>query len=185
MNNNYKECMLSAVGGNRPGVVAEITEKIYYVGCNIENSSMTLLGNHFALMIHLKITDESMLKDLTARCDELQQNKDLNIYLFPLEQEELTTSSEDVIKTKYEISVGGKDREGIVYRTSRLLASLNINILELTTSVDRSKYHTEPYFNMRMIVEVPKEVDGEKLRNDLSKLAHDLQETISLTRCTY
>ena len=185
MDNNYMERMLSAVGGNRPGVVAEITEAIYNAGCNIENSSMTLLGNHFSLMIHLKIKDESILKDLTNRCDKLQQDKDLNIYLFPLEAQEISTSPEDLIKTKYEISVGGVDREGIVYRTSRLLASLNINILELTTTVDRSKYHSEPYFNMRMIVEVPREVEGEKLRNDLSKLAHDLQETISLTRCRY
>ncbi|MFW6414936.1 MAG: glycine cleavage system protein R [Thermodesulfobacteriota bacterium] len=185
MSNGYMERMLSAVGGNRPGVVAEITETIYNAGSNIENSNMTLLGNHFALMIHLKIKDESILRDLTDRCDKLQQDKDLNIYLFPLEPKEFTPSPEDVIKTKYEISVGGMDREGIVYRTSRLLASLNVNILELSTNVDRSKYHNEPYFNMRMIVEVPREVEGEKLRNDLSKLAHDLQETISLTRCSY
>ncbi len=185
MNNGYMERMLSAVGGNRPGVVAEITEAIYNAGCNIENSNMTLLGNHFALMIHLKINNEPILTDLTDKCDKLQQNKDLNIYLFPLESEELATSPEDIIKTKYEISVGGIDREGIVFRTSKLLASLNVNILELSTNVDRSKYYKDPYFNMRMIVEVPKEVEGEKLRNDLSKLAHDLQETISLTRCTY
>lgn len=166
-------------------MVAKISEAIYNVGCNIENSNMTLLGKHFALMIHLKIKHQSILVDLTEQCDKLQQDKDLNIYLFPLESEELSTSLEDMIKTRYEISVGGLDREGIVYRASRLLASLHVNILELTTNVDRSKYYSEPYFNMRMIVEVPKELEGEKLRNDLSKLAHDLQETISLTRRSY
>lgn len=185
MNNKDLEYMLSAVGGNRPGVVAEITEAIYQVGSKIENSNMTLLGNHFALMIHLRVKDESVLKELINRCDKLQQDKDLNIYLFALQPEELTTSPDEVLRNRYEISVSGVDREGIVYRTSNLLASLDVNILDLTTQVDKNSYSNEAYFNMHMTVDVPKEVEGEKLRNDLSKLAHDIQETISLSRCSY
>jgi glycine cleavage system regulatory protein len=71
---------------------------------------------------------------------------------------------------------------GIVYRTSQLLASLNINIVDMETRVETRARDGEPIFLMQTSVVVPKEVDGEELRKDLKFLAEDLQEMISLTR---
>jgi len=43
--------ILSAIGKDRPGIVADVSEVIYECGGNIEDSSMTLLRNHFALLL--------------------------------------------------------------------------------------------------------------------------------------
>lgn len=180
-----KEYILSAVGGNRPGVVAEVTEAIYTSGCNIENSSMTLFGNHFTLMIHIVIKNEDVLNILYHKCDSLQQEKELKIHLFPVGEEEFESSRQKMVEPHYEIKVRGVDKAGIVYRTSQLLASRNINILELNTSVDRSSKREFPLFTMRIVIAVPKELDGEGLRMDLEVLAEDLQESISLSRYSY
>ncbi|HMB30658.1 MAG TPA: ACT domain-containing protein [Desulfohalobiaceae bacterium] len=181
-----QQYILAAVGGDRPGVVAEVTEAIYLCGCNIENSSMTLLGKHFTLMIHLTVDSESVLEELSQRCQSLQKGKALKINIFPIEEGELSPSREEIVKPKYEIRVRGIDRAGIVYRTSQLLASMHINILELSTQVDRSgRRESAPLFTMHIAVEVPKELNGETLRKKLGALAEDLQESISLTRSPY
>ncbi len=181
-----EQYILAAVGGNRPGVVAEVTEAIYLCGCNIENSSMTLLGNHFTLMIHITVDSESVLEDLSKRCQSLQEGKALKIYLFPVEESDISPSTEQMVKPKYEIRVRGVDRAGIVYRTSQLLSAMNINILELSTQVDRrGRRESSPLFTMYIAVEVPKELNGETLRKKLGALAEDLQESISLTRSLY
>jgi len=48
-----KYYVLSAIGKDRPGIVADVSELIFECGCNLEDSSMTLLGDHFALLVVL------------------------------------------------------------------------------------------------------------------------------------
>lgn len=175
-----KEFIISAVGRNVTGIVAMVSRAIYRSGCNFEDSRMTLLGNHFTLMILVKATSEEMSADLTAACRQLQDTEDLSIKLFPLDSRDHA----DIRRSEpnYEIRVKGDDRMGIVYRTSQLLASLNVNIAELETQVQYRKKDGTPVFNMRCRVVVPRELDGEALRKELRFLAEDLREVISLTR---
>ena len=174
-----KEFIISAVGRNVTGIVAMVSKEIYNCGCNFEDSRMTLLGNHFALMILVTATTEKMCEDLSNACGRLDGTKDLKVTLFPVE-----VPGEKRFETEpnYEIRVKGVDRMGIVYRTTQLLASLNINIVELETKIESRAKDGKPIFLMRTSVAVPREVDGEALRKDLKFLAEDLQEMISLTR---
>ncbi len=43
--------LLSALGKDRPGIVAGISEVLVRADCNIEDSSMTRLGESFACML--------------------------------------------------------------------------------------------------------------------------------------
>jgi len=174
--------ILAAMGSNRPGVVAEVTEAIYTAGCNIENSYMTLMGVHFTLMIHVVTDYLEKYNQLEENIRSLEQTKDLKVHVFPMETEEIAISRARENQPRYEIKVRGTDKAGIVYRTSQILASRGINILKLSTRVDRSRYLEHPVFTMRIGIEVPKEVNGQSLRSDLEALAEDMQETITLTR---
>ncbi|MFW5930246.1 MAG: glycine cleavage system protein R [Desulfosalsimonas sp.] len=172
------EFIISAVGKNVTGIVARVSKAVYECGCNFEDSRMTLLGNHFALMILVGARDEKVRGDLEDACARLRQEQDLNVTLFPVhEAEEHGPGTEP----NYEIRVKGVDRMGIVYRTTQLLASRNINIVELETRLETGR-DGRTLFVMRTSVVVPREVDGESLRKNLKFLAEDLQETISLTR---
>ncbi|MCF8025938.1 MAG: hypothetical protein K9J79_10940 [Desulfobacteraceae bacterium] len=172
-----QEFIISAVGKNVTGIVARVSKAVYECGCNFEDSRMTLLGNHFALMILVTAADEEMHQELESACERLQQENGLNVTLFPVKH----TGSGTGTEPNYEIRVKGVDRMGIVYRTTQLLASRNINIVELETRLETGK-EGSPLFVMHTSVVVPREVDGESLRKDLKFLAEDLQETISLTR---
>ena len=175
-----QEFIISAVGLNRAGIVARVSRAIYESGANFEDSSMTLLGSHFALMILATAPDDKVADALNRACRQLKGDKDLEINLFPVDFKGHGAGQEAAVPN-YEIRVKGADRMGIVYRTTQMLASLGINIVELETKVAEAKDGT-PVFSMRMAVVVPETVDGETLRKDLKLLAEDNRETISLTR---
>ncbi|MFW6081011.1 MAG: glycine cleavage system protein R [Desulfosalsimonas sp.] len=172
------EFIISAVGRNVVGIVAMVSKAIYECGCNFEDSRMALLGNHFALMILVTASEEKVHQDLEDACERLRTEKHLNVTLFPVTD---AAAGGYGTEPNYEIRVKGVDRMGIVYRTSQLLASRNINIVELKTRLETAR-DGQLLFTMHTRVVVPREVDGESLAKDLKFLAEDLNETISLTR---
>lgn len=172
--------IISAVGRNITGIVAAVSEQIYLCGCNLEDSRMTLLGNHFTLMILVAGEGEGIGETLKASCRKLRDEKDLSVTLFEVEGRGEETS--EPTEPNYEIRVSGIDRAGIVYRTSQLLASFDVNIIDLETSIDPVPEGAPPLFTMKTKVALPKGVDGESLRHDLERLAEDLNEMITLTR---
>jgi glycine cleavage system transcriptional repressor len=51
---------LTVVGRDRPGIVAQVTEILFNLGCNIADSSCSILGGQFAMILiiaHPAFTD--------------------------------------------------------------------------------------------------------------------------------
>jgi glycine cleavage system transcriptional repressor len=172
--------ILSAIGKERPGIVADVTELIFESGCNLEDSAMTRLGNHFALLILLSGSAEDLAEKLARGCKRLEWDKGLTVFLSPLKGEGAVPMPAQ--EPDYELRVVGLDRAGIVYRTSRLLASRGINITDLHTHVEPAPDTGSPVFTMVVDVAVPQEVDRKTLRRDLEGLADQLHVEISLTK---
>ena len=62
---------ITVLGHDRPGIIAETTEKLAGLGLNLEDSSMTLLRGHFAMTLVCEGTAadseiEAALAPLTA-----------------------------------------------------------------------------------------------------------------------
>jgi glycine cleavage system transcriptional repressor len=171
--------VLSAVGSNRPGIVADVSEIIYRCGCNLEDSRMTLLGNQFALMILLTRETAAAAKDLQLECERLEKEKGLKVFLVPLKTRGHEPPPE-AAEAGYELIVVGMDRAGIVYRTTKLLASRAIDITDLETRVDPAPESGSPTFTMRAAVALPEEVDVDELSKDLEVLSDELRVEISL-----
>ncbi|MEJ5378028.1 MAG: ACT domain-containing protein [bacterium] len=172
--------VISAIGKDRPGIVADVTELIFECGCNLEDSSMTLLGDHFALLILLSGQGEDLPERLQRGCKRLEWDKGLTVFLSVM-QEQIPIHGLHP-EPDYEVRVVGLDRAGIVYRTSKLLASKGINITNLHTHVEPAPTTGSPVFTMVMEVSVPQEMDRKALRKDLEGLAEELQVEISLTK---
>ncbi len=177
-----QQYMLSAVGSNRTGVVAEISEAVFTAGGNIENSFMTLLGEYFSLMIQVSLSGEEASGKLQEQCEALGRDKGLAVHVFPLREGDIERSRQARVRPHYDIRVRGEDKAGVVYRISRLLASREINILQMRTDVESASANRAPQLSMRIQIEVPREVDGDSLRRDLESLAEELEKTITLTR---
>ena len=57
---------LTIIGRDRPGIVSEVTEILYNLGCNIADSSCSILGGQFAMILilaHPDFTDQKSFGD--------------------------------------------------------------------------------------------------------------------------
>ena len=57
---------VTAFGADRPGMVAGVTRVLMDHGGNLEDSAMTILGGHFAMMLLVEIPDDQLVEALEA-----------------------------------------------------------------------------------------------------------------------
>lgn len=172
---------LSAIGKDRPGIVADVSGLIYECGGNLEDSSMTRLGDQFALLILLSGTGEEFQYRLSTGCKRLEWEKRLSIFLTPVEEFEGKFKTQGTIEL-YELSTTGLDRMGIVYRVSRLLADHGINIADMHTKATPSPESGTPIFTMKILLEVPAQVSPQNLLEKLNRLGEELAIDITLKK---
>ncbi len=159
---------VTAIGTDRPGIVAAVTKVLVDHDCNLEDSSMTVLRGHFAMMLVVATPDgteagrlESALASATA----------------PLELVVTVRAIDDAAPAsppgeEWAVAVYGADRPGIVHAVADTLARLEVNIVDLSTRVlgdlDR------PVYAMLLDVTLPAGVDSEKVRATLDELGSRL-----------
>jgi glycine cleavage system transcriptional repressor len=172
---------LSAIGKDRPGIVADVAGLIYECGGNLEDSRMTLLGDQFALLILLSGAGEEFPIRLSAGCKRLEWEKHLAIFLTPVEETEGRPRFKGLMDI-YELSTTGLDRMGIVYNVSRLLADQGINIIDMQTKSPPSPESGTPLFAMKIVLQVPLELSPSDLSKKLNRLGEELAIEISLKK---
>ena len=170
---------LSAIGKDRPGIVADVAGLIYECGGNLEDSSMTILGNQFALLILTSGSGEDFQFRLSTGCKRLEWEKHLSIFLTPLEEAEGIYKPGETAET-YQLVTTGMDRMGIVYHVSRLLADMNINIADMHTRVTPSPESGSPIFTMEIKLQAPPQVSSSDLLERLNRLGEKMAIDISL-----
>jgi glycine cleavage system transcriptional repressor len=174
---------LSAIGKDRPGIVAEVSGLIYECGGNLEDSSMTRLGEQFALLILLSGSGEEFPYRLSTGCKRLEWEKHLSIFLTPLEAGEGKAEEKGRLDL-YELSTTGMDRMGIVHRVSRLLADHGINIADMHTKATPSPESGTPIFTMKILLEVPAKISPKDLLEELNRLGEEMAIDISLKKAS-
>jgi glycine cleavage system transcriptional repressor len=118
---------LAAIGRDRPGIVARVSRELYELGCNVEDSSMTLLRGNFAMMLVFAgpddLTAEGAETALRPACEEM------GLTFNVLNVDDRTT----VPSPTHVVTVYGADKPGILYRTSAALAEAGANITDLNS----------------------------------------------------
>jgi glycine cleavage system transcriptional repressor len=161
--------IIVAIGEDKPGIVAKVTEILFKNGFNIEDSSMTRLNNEFTIMLIVK--GDKNLEHLKQEFSQLEK-EGLTIIIKEV--------SEDVINKPrkklpiFNIAVYGSDKPGIVYKVSKLLADKGINISDLRTEKVNSLYI------MFIESEFPEEVDILEFNREIEKLKQELDVDIEI-----
>jgi glycine cleavage system transcriptional repressor len=171
---------LSAIGRDRPGIVADLAELIFECDCNLEDSSMTLLGSEFAVLLLLSGEGADVERRLGAGCKRLEWEKRLTVFFRPLDAEPPAGSLPPGARTM-ECAVTGIDKAGIVARVARTLADHGVNITALNTQSRPGAESGAPVFTMRIRMAVPRIVDIATLRKDLDRAATELRVDLALT----
>jgi glycine cleavage system transcriptional repressor len=161
---------VTAIGRDRPGIVAAISRALLDLEGNVEDSQMSILRGHFAVMLIVSVP--------SPQGDELERRllsvgEELGLEAVTVnEVEELSPGGEPT----HVLSVYGADRPGIVHGVSKALAEREVNITDLHTRVAGSE--SEPVYVMVMEVAVPG--DAEELRGGLQQVAEEAGLDVSL-----
>ena len=170
---------LSAIGLDRPGIVADLAELIYECDCNLEDSSMTILGSEFAVLLLLSGDAPDLERRLSAGCKRLEWEKRLTVFFRPLDGDPHTRPP-GRRTVAMECEVSGVDKAGIVARVARTLADHDVNITALQTQSRPGAETGTPMFTMRIRMAVPAALDRRVLRERLERVAAELRVDLTL-----
>jgi glycine cleavage system transcriptional repressor len=123
------EFAVTAIGRDRPGIVAAISGALLELEGNIEDSQMSILRGHFAVMLIVQLPDTADPADLEERLQRVRQE---------LELEAISVNRVDDLggaaaRPSHVITVYGADHPGIVHGVSAALAERGVNITGLET----------------------------------------------------
>jgi glycine cleavage system transcriptional repressor len=167
---------VTIVGKDRPGIVADTAEVLFRLGCNVEDSSSTMLGGEYAMILilsHQKPFTKKLLEEAFA-------DKFSAIGL----SFSIRTLKEDEVKYREPqgelclVSVYGSDKPGIVYRITRELADRRVNITDLNTKLIGSP--AEPVYVLMLEAALPEGLSVEELSTLLEGLKQELKVEISV-----
>lgn len=119
------ELAVTAIGSDQPGIVAAVARVLHERGGNLEDSAMTILGGHFAIVLLVRSDDDPQtLHDALA---EATASFGLTISVTRAESPRSTAAPTHLL------SVYGADRRGIVAGVADALADVGANIVDLET----------------------------------------------------
>lgn len=153
---------VTAIGADRPGIVAAATRVLIEQNCNIEDSRMAILGGHFSMMLVVDAPEGVDAESLTAALGPTSKELGLTLDVRAIED----LHSAQPVGAPHVLTVYGSDRPGIVHEVSEALAASGVNIVDLRTHVTESE---PPIYIMLMDLEVPGDPVG--LEQQLNELA--------------
>lgn len=166
---------VTAIGADRPGIVAAVTGVLLQEGCNLEDTAMSILRGQFAMVLVVAAPDGVDAARLEQAIGERTAGFDLVLAVRPLHD---THESAAPIDT-WTAAVHGADQPGIVRAVAQALASLDVNILDLTTRVAES---TPPIYSMVLELSFPPGLDAADVTAALDRVASELDVTCTLHR---
>jgi glycine cleavage system transcriptional repressor len=166
------EFAITAIGRDRPGIVAAVSGALYELGGNIEDSRMAILGGHFAVMLIVEVPAEVAASTLEERLTEVGDELGLDA---------ITVSgvkaAAAVDEATHVVSVYGADHPGIVNAVTSTLAEQGANITDLQTRVSGA---AEQHVYVMLIEIGLGESDAETLSSALDATAEQAEVDVTL-----
>lgn len=156
--NNF--LVISALGGDRPGIVNELSLAILNCGCNVEDSRMTVLGGEFALILLVSGNWNTIAK-LEGALAGLGERLGMTI----ISKRTEPRPPRDAL-LPYTVEVVCIDHPGIVHNLAEFFSSRDINIQELTTSSYAAAHTGAPMFSVHLMISIPSSIQIAALREE-------------------
>jgi glycine cleavage system transcriptional repressor len=122
---------LHAVAPDRPGIVAAVTQSLVDIGCNFEDSRMSLLHGQFSIVLVLDAPGTSSGTMIEEALAPLLEQLALQLFVRPIPD-----GADDIdLGNLVFISVHGADQPGTVARIARAIAGAGGNIVDLVGHV--------------------------------------------------
>ncbi len=158
------ELAVTAIGADRPGIVAAVAEILRDRGGNVEDSAMTILGGQFAMMLIVEtgVSPEDLQRALREATADLQ----LDVTVRPVGEGHRGADPTHVL------SVYGRDRPGLLAGVARALADLGVNITDVSTR--RLPPDDDPVYAMVLEIWLPDDVDEARVEQAVAAAGEEL-----------
>lgn len=125
-----KKVVIVVAGQDRPGIVSSITQVLFELDCNVEDTNMLLLEDHFTMMMMVQPPSNTSVAHLQATLQKQIESTDLALSLFTVD-----VTQERVIRSgdPWMLSVTSPDQTGILYHVSQLLSQHGVSIYQLAS----------------------------------------------------
>jgi glycine cleavage system transcriptional repressor len=147
---------LSAVGRDKPGIVAAVSEILLRHRVNVEDSQMTILRGHFTMMLILAVPPDIEIPPLAEALRVAGEGLELEALSIAALDE---TDPADEPVPSHIVTVYGLDHPGIVNAVSEALAERSITITDLQTRVVGEE--SAPIYALMMEVALPEGLAAE------------------------
>ena len=124
---------LSAIGRDRPGIVADLAELIYECDCNLEDSSMTILGSEFAVLLLLTGEERGRRAAAVGGVQAARVGEAADGLLPPARGRAGSLRARATTRGATTLQAVGVDKAGIVAKVARCLADHRVNITQMST----------------------------------------------------
>jgi len=168
---------ITVIGRDRPGIVANVSGVLYRHRSSIEELSQTVIRGQFAMILIASLGEGASVPALKGELRDLSRDLDLDIDLRRLKPEDLIPYQSGETEP-FIITARGKDRPGLVYGITELLAERGINITNLGAQVAR--LGQEPEYIQVFEVDIPKRLDYGLLQEKLHQRGQEMGVSVDL-----
>lgn len=165
MNNEF--LVITASGEDRPGLVEQIAGRIADCGCNIEESSMSVMGGQFSFIARVSGAWHALSK-LEGQITALAAQSNLTI------SHQRIGKLERAAAIPYSVEVIAMDKPGILRRLATFFSRNGINIEALHTSSYPAPHTGNPLTSIVLTVGIHAKIHIPTLRGDFLDLCDDL-----------
>ncbi|QKJ18207.1 glycine cleavage system protein R [Microbacterium hominis] len=166
--------VLTVVGNDRAGLVAAVAEVVGDHGGNWESSQLAELAGAFAGVIEVSVAPERS-EELRAALGELEGL--LTVAVHASEEDADAAPARTL-----EFTVLGNDRVGIVRDISKVLGAHDVSIERMATETRDAAMFGGRLFEATIVATVPDSVDLESVRDEIERLATEIQVDVTLAR---
>ena len=157
--------VLSVIGKDKPGILAQISTILFTHGCNIEDVSQTILQTEFASIFIVLNPDAHPLEKIGQALNEALGGMELSAHLRPMASQAPAQAGPS---QPFVITTQGVDKSGTISAVTTAIASLACNVVNFRAIITQENGVDE----MIMIFEVdmPMGVDHRQLRQVMQEV---------------
>jgi len=169
--------VITVVGSDRPGIVAAVSKILLSYKCNIVELSSTILQRQFAMILIATSPEKNAAGYIQSSCLKEKPLKGMEIHVREVSPHKLKHYKQPPSQP-FIITVLGKDRPGLVYGVTEILAAHRINITNFDAKVTKMRGKTD--YAQIYEVDIPEKVDITSLKKELTKRGKKLKVDIDL-----
>lgn len=170
---------VTAIGRDRPGIVAAVSRVLLAHKANVEDSQMTILRGHFTMMLIVAVPEDADAGTLRDDLEDVREELGLEAVVLSA-LEDVDPASEPA--PTHMVTLYGADHPGIVHAATSTLAERGVDITDLATKLAGEGGDAPPLYALMMEIAPPPEVGEEELEAALKRVGEDQGVEVSLHR---